>query len=337
MDPQGVAEDPAVLHEAGEHPSSTSRHCEPLALGVAEIRLELVVGRRRSARRRGRGTRRTPRSGVPAVARSQSSSTTGRRRARGCRRAGRRAASVRGPARLERVGERRGIRDRAQDLVGRRLRARNRRRRPRPPRAASAAGRARRAPTRRPAATTSRGGRRARRALGNVAGEGGVHRRGGLQDPPALGAREPALIAKERGREIAHHHPPAVAIGDARTRCRGRVQRACARTRRPPQQRRTAAVAGNAAEPVGTGPDPLGDQPGPVVEHDPLERCAGVTAVLKRPGRAPGPRRSSTRPGARRRPRRAAGGVAAEALDRPPSVRRYQRRRSTPRGPRHSK
>jgi hypothetical protein len=44
-------------------------------------------------------------------------------------------------------------------------------------------------------------------------GEGAMQRRGGVEDPARLGAREAALVAQERRAEVAHDHPPPVAVG----------------------------------------------------------------------------------------------------------------------------
>ena len=157
-------------------------------------------------------------------------------------------------------------------------------------------------------------------SIGNPAGELGVKRRRRIEHLPALGAGEPALLAQKGGREVAHQHPPPVAVVDHRS-IPWSISRHAAEGARPPQQRGRPAVPRHPTEPIGGRTDPLRDQLGPVGEDHPFERCPGVAGMLESGAARAGADALQDR--LRElvaRLRAGAGGVAPQALD-PSAVR----------------
>jgi hypothetical protein len=211
MDAQRVAEDPAVLNEAGEHAELGLGRVEEPVLGGAEVGLELAVGRvdpprvvaqvPRELDRRGARRGEVPVEqddaivGQPEVVVAQ---VAVKQRSR--------------PGVTERLGERRriahGREHLRRDVVGHRVRERVPGRlellRHQVGAVALGLGDAKR---RHPEPIAER-----RDPVRNIACELSVHRRRDLEDAPALSTGEPAVVREEGRGEIRHQHPPSIPV-----------------------------------------------------------------------------------------------------------------------------
>ncbi len=254
--PRRMAEDPAVLDEAGQHAQFVGRVVDAVALSPRGSRPRSHRGKHRSARRRGRGTRRTRRLAVRRGQIPVDRDDLVRRQAEVCRRAGRRGGAS---AARRRAAPRPAARDRGprRGPLRRRRPAPPRRTRPTPLRAASAADRWRRARLATPARSRqpgrpARSGRR-----GPVAGE--LPRASPRRPRGSAGSRRATTGARRPGSSA---RPSRMTIHQASpSRSTDSIpgsSSAGMRAKAPdfPQQRRAGAVAGDPAEPVGRGGRP---------------------------------------------------------------------------------
>ena len=109
-----------------------------------------------------------------------------------------------------------------------------------------------------------------------------VQRGRDAEDPPALLPRDPPIVGEEGGREIAHHHPPAVAVREHRLDPVVELRRHPGKGAGLPQQGGSPAIARHPAEPVRPRADSLRDQARAVGEDHPLESGPRVAAVRQR-------------------------------------------------------
>ena len=95
------------------------------------------------------------------------------------------------------------------------------------------------------------------------------------EDAPVLLAAEPPAVGQQGRGDVAHHHPPGVAVA------LGGDDRVVDRVGHPAehaggeQQRLAAIVFRVAVDPIRAGHDPLGDQTPAVGEHEALEQVSG--------------------------------------------------------------